>query len=307
MLKKKAFNRIFFTTIIFFIVFSIYSLKEINNNDKNYKQESSTKEETIYTLNKDNYISKTSIYVSKMLSLEDKIKSKLETMTKDNNKNSLLPSYFKPILPANTKVLEVKKEDSLVKVYFSKELLNINKEQSEKMIESIVYTITDDSILGIEIYAGGNMLKYVPNTTKELPTILTKDIGINKSYEIDRNSDIKKVFMTYYTNNDNSYYEVPVTKYVNDNREKLEIIFDKLNEDFCGVNLISLLENVKLINYKIESDKIVININKEITEDEKNLIFESIFANYNIKKIELLVNGEKKFAKNTWNINIFIV
>lgn len=307
MLKKKAFNRIFFTTIIFFIVFSIYSLKEINNNDKNYKKESNTKAETIYTLNKDNYISKTSIYVSKMLSLEDKIKSKLETMTKDNNKNSLLPSYFKPILPANTKVLDVKTEDSLIKVYFSKELLNINKEQSEKMIEAIVYTITDDSILGIEIYAGGNMLKYVPHTTKELPTILTKNIGINKSYEIDRNSDIKKVFMTYYTNNDNSYHEVPVTKYVNDNREKLEIIFDKLNEDFCGVNLISLLENVKLINYKIESNKIVININKEITEDEKKLIFESIFANYNVKKIELLVNGEKKFTKTTWNINIFIV
>lgn len=307
MLKKKAFNRIFFTTIIFFIVFSIYSLKEINNNDKRYKKESNTKVETIYTLNKDNYISKTSIYVSKMLSLEDKIKSKLETMTKDNNKNSLLPSYFKPILPANTKVLDVKKEDSLVKVYFSKELLNINKEQSEKMIESIVYTITDDSILGIEIYAGGNMLKYVPHTTKELPTILTQNIGINKSYEIDRNSDIKKVFMTYYTNNNNSYYEVPVTKYVNDEREKLEIIFDKLNEDFSGVNLISLLENVKLINYKIESNKIVININKEISEEEKNLIFESIFANYNIKKIELLVNGEKKFAKTTWNINIFIV
>lgn len=307
MLKKKAFNRIFFTTIIFFIVFSIYSLKEINNNDKNYKKESNIKAETIYTLNKDNYISKTSIYVSKMLSLEDKIKSKLETMTKDNNKNSLLPSYFKPILPANTKVLDVKKEDSLIKVYFSKELLNINKEQSEKMIEAIVYTITDDSILGIEIYAGGNMLKYVPHTTKELPTILTKNIGINKSYEIDRNSDIKKVFMTYYTNNDNSYHEVPVTKYVNDNREKLEIIFDKLNEDFCGVNLISLLENVKLINYKIESEKIVININKEITEDEKKLIFESIFANYNVKKIELLVNGEKKFTKTTWNINIFIV
>ena len=299
MLKKKAFNRIFFTTIIFFIVFSIYSLKEINNNDKNYKKESNIKAETIYTLNKDNYISKTSIYVSKMLSLEDKIKSKLETMTKDNNKNSLLPSYFKPILPANTKVLDVKTEDSLIKVYFSKELLNINKEQSEKMIEAIVYTITDDSILGIEIYAGGNMLKYVPHTTKELPTILTKNIGINKSYEIDRNSDIKKVFMTYYTNNDNSYHEVPVTKYVNDNREKLEIIFDKLNEDFCGVNLISLLENVKLINYKIESDKIVININKEITEDEKKLIFESIFANYNVKKIELLVNGEKKFTKTT--------
>ena len=123
-------------------------------------------------------MSKTSVYVSKVLTLEDKIREKLEIMIEKNNKNALLPSYFNPILPENTKVLDVVVEDSLVKVYFSKELMNITEEQSEKMIEAIVYTITNENILGVEIYVNGSMLKYVPHTDKELPTVLTKDIGI---------------------------------------------------------------------------------------------------------------------------------
>ena len=34
MLKKKAFNRIFLTTIVFFLVFSLYTLKDVNYSDK---------------------------------------------------------------------------------------------------------------------------------------------------------------------------------------------------------------------------------------------------------------------------------
>ena len=195
MLKKKAFNRIFITTIIFFIVFTLYSLKEVDkkvevktNNEKN--------EEVIYTLNDDDYISKTSVYVSKALTLEDKIREKLEIMVSENNKNALLPSYFRPILPENTRVLDVTVEDSLVKINFSKEFMDVTELQSEKMIEAIVYTITDENILGIEIYVEGAMLKYVPHTKKALPTILTKDIGINKTYEIFSSDDISKVVMT---------------------------------------------------------------------------------------------------------------
>ena len=70
MLKRKALNRIFLTTVVFFVVFTLYNLKEISNNDIS-KESSNTKEETIYTLNDDNYVSKTSVYVSKVLTLED--------------------------------------------------------------------------------------------------------------------------------------------------------------------------------------------------------------------------------------------
>ncbi len=301
MLRRKAINRIFFTTIIFFIVFTLYSMKLVDKVVTSDNSKDKVNEETIYTLNNDNYVSKTSVYVSKVLSLEDRVREKLEIMVKDNDKNVLLPSYFKPILPQNTRVLDVVVEDSLIKVYFSKELNNITKEQSEKMIEAIVYTITDENILGIEIYVNGQMLKYVPNTKKVLPTILTKDIGINKSYDIKASNDISKVVMMYYTNDNDNYYEVPVTKYVNDDREKLEIIFDELGKMSDDKSLISMVEGISVLDYSIFGNKIVVDVNKELNEEEQNLVFKSIFSNYGAKSVDLLVNGEKK-VKKTRNI-----
>lgn len=297
MLRRKAINRIFFSTIIFFIVFTLYSMKFVDKVVTSDNSKDKVNEEIIYTLNSDNYISKTSVYVSKVLSLEDRVREKLEIMVRDNDKNVLLPSYFKPILPQNTRVLDVVVEDCLIKVYFSKELNNINKEQSEKMIEAIVYTVTDENILGIEIYVNGQMLKYVPNTKKVLPTILTKDIGINKSYDINASNDISKVVMMYYTNDNDNYYEVPVTRYVNDDREKLEIIFDEFAKMSDDKSLISMMEGINVLDYSILDDRIVIDVNKVLNKEEENLVFKSIFSNYGAKSIDLLVNGEKKVKK----------
>lgn len=298
MLKRKAFNRIFFTTAIFFVVFSIYSLKHIDSSSSHINDNKDVSNEIIYTLNKNNYISSTAVYVSKILTLEDRVREKLEIMTKENDKNSLLPSYFKPILPQNTKVLDVVVEDSLVKVYFSKELINITEEQSEKMIEAIVYTIVDENILGIEIYVDNSMLKYVPHSKKSLPTVLTRDIGINKSYDFYYSRDIAKVFMVYYSSDDSNYYEVPVTRYLNDDREKIEIIFDEFNKMSFDEGLISLLEGVKINSYDIFKDNIVLDINKDLSDREENLICKTIFSNYDVDNIKILINGEKKVKKN---------
>ena len=303
MLKKKAFNRIFLTTIVFFVVFSLYSLKETEDHYNEVKSEQTEENlANIYTLNDDNYISKTAVYVSKNLSLEDKIKEKLEIMIAENNKNALLPSYFNPILPENTKVEDVVVEESLVKVYFSKELMNITEEQSEQMIEAITYTITDENILGIEIYVEENMLKYVPHTNKKLPAVLTEDFGINKTYEISKTDNIVKIVMTYYGSDNNDYYEIPVTKYVNDDREKLEIIIEEL-ENLCTVNnLKTLVENLEVLEYNIENTKITLNINKDLTSAEENILLTSIFNNYDVDKIELLVKNEKKLEKTKKDI-----
>ena len=299
MLKRKAFNRIFLSTIAFFVVFALYNLKVVDNNSNdNNEKVSDNQTETIYTLNSNNYISGTDVYVGKFYTLQDKIKKKLEIMTEENDKNALLPSYFQPILPENTKVLDVVVEDSLVKIYFSKELNNITEEQSEKMIEAIVYTITDENVLGIEIYVDGQILKYVPHTKQELPVVLTKDYGINKVYEVFGSNDIAKIAMTYYMNCGNNFCEVPITKYLNDSREPLEIIFDEfktISEDF---KLVSLLDNTNLLSYQISKNGIEVNLDKNITKDESNLIFSSIFNNYDVKRIIILVNNQKKYEKH---------
>ena len=297
MLKKKAFNRIFLTTIVFFLVFSLYTLKDVNYTFQNNEFSKKDDLTNIYTLNDDNYISKTAVYVDKSLSLEDKIKEKLEIMVKENNKNALLPSYFNPILPENTEILKVIVEDSLVKVYFSKELLNITEEQSEQMLEAIIYTITDENILGIEIYAGDSMLKYIPHTSKALPTVLTRDFGINKTYEISSTNDITKVVMTYYGTSNNEYYEIPITKYVNDDREKIEIIMEELENLSFDFNLTTLIENLDLLEYNISDDKISIKLNKDLTKEEETILLTSIFNNYDVEKIELSIENTKNDKK----------
>lgn len=164
-------------------------------------------------------------------------------------------------------------------------------------MKAIVYTITDEEILGIEIYVEESLLKYVPHTNKQLPAILTKDFGINKTYEISSNKDIVKLVMSYYGKENDEYYEIPVTKYLNDDREKIEIIIEELDNIKANTNLLTLVENIKLLDYEINKNSLTINLNKDLSEEEETILLKSIFNNYDVEKIEILVQNEKKQEK----------
>ena len=58
---------------------------------------------------------------------------------------------------------------------------------------------------------------------------------------------------------------------------------------------------ISVLDYSILGDKIVVDVNKELNEEEQNLVFKSIFSNYRAKSVDLLVNGEKK-VKKTRNV-----
>ena len=227
-------------------------------------------------------------------------------MIEKNNKNALLPSYFKPILPQNTKLLNAELDNKIIKINFSVEFLSATNEQIEKMIEAIIYTLTDlDDINGVELYINGELLKYIPHTNKNLPTILTKDYGINKKYEISSNKDINKVVL-YYLGFDNNF--IPITKYVNDKREKLEIIVEDLSSNYIFYeNLASLLNyNLKLIDYKMEDKTITMTFNsyiyddasKKVVKDEViNALTYSVFATYDVEKVVFMDENDKILEK----------
>lgn len=311
MIKKKALNRIFISSIAIFIVFTFVSLNLIKEDKNIYKitDYTSAKKEFIYTLNEDNYVSKGYIYVSKDLTSLEKVKTLIDTMIEKNNKNALLPSYFKPILPQNTKVLSVELENKIIKINFSSEFLNVSDSQLEKMVEAITYTLTEiDDINGVEIYVEGELLKYVSNM-KNIPTILTKDIGINKKYEITSNNNISKIVLYFLGENDNL---IPITKYVNDDREKIEIIVESLSNNYIFYdNLISVLSyNLKLEDYEICDDTLTLVFNdfiydnleeKIVNEDLIDIISYSVFDNYDVSKVVFMENNNKiseKLRKN---------
>lgn len=312
MIKKTIFKRIFFSTVILFIALILYSLNFCQKDEikiygyDNYK---TNYIESIYTLNEDDYISKTSIYVDYELTTLEKVKQVIETLIENNNKNALLPSYFKPILPQNTKILGVHLENKIIKINFSKELLNINEEQSEHMIEAIVYTLTDiEDINGVEIYVENSLLKYIPHTNKELSAILTKDFGINKNYSITNNSDVSKVIL-YFLGSDNNY--IPITKYVNDSREKVEIVIEALTDDYIYLrNLVSKINSkVELISYNFYDNTLdlvfnnyIFDMEENISDETINLITYAMFENYDLDVINIFVDNKENLIKSVKNI-----
>ena len=220
-------------------------------------------------------------------------------------KSNIIPNGFRTLIPSGTEVLDLKLNEKTLTINFSKELLNINEKYEEKMIESIVFTLT--SIEGIEkiiIEVEGELLKKLPNSGKQLPDILDKNYGINKKYSLVSTNDINSYTVYYVSkNNDESYY-VPITKYVNaKDEDKIKVIIEELTTSpIYETNLMSFLNNnVALIDYNLENDKLSLNFNDYIFNNDTNNILEeviytislSIEDNYNIKDIAFLVNNEE--------------
>ena len=122
MFWKRSINKIFFTTLIVFIAFILFSFSKTSVDNESFS--SSSYRVPLYTINEDSYVSMTSVFLDGD-TLEEKISNVIDIMVVDNNKNFLLPSYFKPILPRGTKLISVRLDGDILKVVFLKEFLNI--------------------------------------------------------------------------------------------------------------------------------------------------------------------------------------
>ena len=169
--------------------------------------------------------------------------------------------------PDDTKLISTNFENNLLKVNFSKELLNINKEYEEKMIEALVYSLTSiEGVNNIIIYVDGSVLSKLPQTGKILPSTLNRDFGINKEYDLQSLNDINSVTIYSVDSYNDEYYYVPVTKYMNDNRDKIRIVIDELTSSpIYNTNLMSFLNsNTRLLEVEQTVDALDLTFNSYI-------------------------------------------
>ena len=180
------------------------------------------------------------------------------------------------------------------------------------MIESIIYSLTSiDNIKYISIYVEGNILKELPNSKKKLNTILDRTYGINKEFNITTLNNTQKTTIYYVSKHEDYYYYVPVTKYMNSNISKIEIIIKELTSSkMLNTNLISYLNsNTELLSYNETDKTLLLNFNESILNDinTNNILEEvtysinlSIKDNYDIKDVIYYVNDK---IITTFNIN----
>lgn len=291
---------IFILIIIICIVILLFpdSNKEFNNIKTTYKDEYTN---PIYLLDNNNYVVLTMAKYDNKNTIND-IKEIINTLK--INSNNIMDG-FKQIIPTDTKILSIDLKDGLLKINFSKELLNVSKDNEEKLIECLVYSLTNlEDVKNIMIFIEGNSLLKLPQTNKDLPILLNRSIGINKEYSITSFKDTYLTNIYYVSKYNDNYYYVPVSLISNNNKTKIEIIIDELKSSTTlKTNLISYLKsNVLLTNYEIRENEIDLSFNnelltnissKELLEEVKYTIYLSIKDSYNIDNVSFFVEDKK--------------
>ena len=281
MLKKMSIKKILVSSTAIILLLIIYLIpdnkKDIDLKNSSIEYNYNNVVGTIYLVDSNDYVARTTIPTCKCDDVA-LAKDLVEGLIIGGAKNNIIPNGFRSILPPDVVVKDINLKDKVLTIDFSKELLEINKNDEEKAIESLVYTLT--SINGIDkiiIKVEGEVLNKLPNSKNNLPTVLDKSYGINKTYELSNLNNILS-YTTYYTSsyNNNKYY-VPVTKYVNSKESDIvKVIIKELGSSpIYETNLMSYLNtNATLNNYELAGSNLILNFNEQLLNDidKKNIL-----------------------------------
>jgi len=318
MLKRMSIRKIIVSTFTLVILLVLYLIPVKQDNELELKTDKieyvyPNNLAVIYLLDSNDYVARTLI-TSCNCEAKDKAKDLIEGLIIDGKKSNIIPNGFRSIIPSGTSINDISLEEGVLTIDFSKELLEVKSNFEEKMIESIIYTLT--SIEGIDkviIKVEGKQLERLPYSKKIIPTILDKDYGINKSYELVSINDIESYTLYYVNSYNDNYYYVPVTKYINNNsQDKIKVIIEELSTSpVYESSLMSFLNvSTKLLNYEIIDNTLKLNFNNMILNDitSNNILEEVVYTvglsmsdNLGVEEIVFLVENEEiyKFLPKT--------
>lgn len=320
-MKKIITKKLLLPSIVLFVLLSLYffpTAKDNNLLDLNSKQNLiytyTNYNQSIYLIDSKNYISKTTIAIDSTKDTLTKAKEMLEALIIDGKKQDIIPNGFSPIIPSDTQILDLSIENDTVKVNFSKEIQTVSKELEERMIEAIIYSLTSiESINNVIILVESNILTNLFHSEKILPPILNRDFGINKTYDITSINDINSTTVYYVNSYNNNTYYTPITKYTNNQNDKIKIIINELaSSHLYDTNLMSFLNsNTKLVEYDISEQTMHLHFNNYLFDNmlEENILEEVMYTillsvkdNYDIEEVGFYVDQEQVLLRNLLNI-----
>lgn len=269
-------KKIFPLVLLLFVLVSIATIPTISKKNTlrtNYEiKEESIPNTKLYLKNKYNYLVKVNV----LLPLKDQVESIVEYLREDNNDLDIEWSGY---IPKGTKILESKIKDKVLEIHFSKELEKMDKKYLIGIKESL-----------LEIKRVEDVMIYIEDE------LVDDYLPLNKVEEWSNRDKIEKVVI-YYVNSLNSPYLVPVTKYLNIDNNKIDIILEELKNNIPD-HLISLVNNnVKLNSFKLENDILTLDFDNSILSDKKHkdLIVEeiaySVLDNFDCSSVVIKVNN----------------
>lgn len=304
MLKKGIIKRITISSLALLILLITYFFPtKMEQKIPQTLSYSDIKTTSIYVLNKTSYVSRIPIKINTNETIEQ-AKEILSILTIKSKESEYLPTDFYGVIPVGTVIHDISLNNGILKVDFSKEFLNTTKDLERKVIEAILYSLTElKEVENVLIFIEGEQLLELPFSKEKLPPILNKDFGINKVYDIESIKDTTKTTIYYGSKTNDTFYYIPITYIDNNPQEKVEIIIEKLKTSpLYESNLVSYLHaNAEMTNYEILEQEIKLSFNNYLLDDVTNgnvleevkyTIFLSLRDTYNIEKVEFNINND---------------
>lgn len=307
MLKRRIIKRILISTGALFALLLIY-LIPTNSNDINIPMSNEVsievKKSIIYLLDNNNMLGRTSVITDNDDVIE-RTKELLEILIHDGKGESKIPNGFKSFIPSETVINGITFNNGILEIDFNDAILDIDEYLEDSMIEAIVYTLTElEGVDGVVITINGATLINLPFSKSLLPNMLTRKYGINKKYNLTSLDNIKNITEYYISKFNDNYYYVPVTKYVNDERDKIKIIIEDLTtSNMYMTDLMSYINsNTKLLETNIDNNIMELTFNsyilndfdkKDILEEVIETISLSVKDNYNVDEVIFYVDNEE--------------
>lgn len=295
MIKIFSVRKILIASLLLLVALILYSYpEELDDNVIEKKYDSIN----IYLIDSNNYVAMTSI-LSKENDFDYKLRTIIDSLTVGS---SNLPKGFSSVIPRDTKLIDYSLDGNLLKINFSKQLLDVSVDDEDRMIQSIVYSLTSlDNVDKVMIFVEGEILNKLPNSHKRLDTYLDRSYGINRVIDIDKLSGSSCVTV-YYLGSNNSY--VPISYITNDDTDKIEIIVNSLKSNrLNSSNLSSHLDyQVELMNYERVDDEFFLNFSDtllssvyegKLKEEVKYALSYSILDTFNVENVVFLINSNK--------------
>lgn len=235
----------------------------------------------IYMLDDNNYLSRLDVVYNSKDDIEV-IKEIISLLTITDDSGHIREG-FSPIIPSGTKLLSVSVENNNAILDFSKNFLDVEEEFEEKLIEAIVYSVTEiNSINSVTIKVEHMLLQKLPHSLKKVPSLIDRTYKINKIYDISALDGVSSTTIYFPALNNGYKYYIPVTKYENSDKEKIEIIIDELeSSNTYNSNIVNYINSeAKLINYELIDKSILLNFNEAIFGDivSQNIVEEVLYS-----------------------------
>lgn len=314
MLKNNAMSRLLVPTALLFTLFLIYIIPK----NQEYKKEvefvdNEVKTQDIYLINSDNLVSLTKVEVVNSDTIK-LVQELIDIMINDDKEK--IPNGFRTIFNSNTLLKDISFRDKILKLSFNDELINVDKDLEIKIIEMLTYTMTSlDNVDYIMLFVNDHILTTLPKSKYNIPSLLSRKIGVNKVFAMD-NLDSKMVTTYFIAKNKDDYYYIPVTKYVNSDKEKIEIVINELKSSITyNKNLKTYLnDNTKLTEVIKEEAALKLSFNEfvfadfdtyDIKEEVLYAVSLSCYDNYDVTNIVFKYNDKEIYKNSSKSVENF--